>query len=335
MQRKKLTFEDRLKIVRWERQQALPSVIAKSLDRNRSIIYKTLSNVKKLYQKRPELCQEDSFTVARILTEEASTRKSIASRKKMRLKNETIRQFVEEKLKNYWTPETIANRLSIEHKGEKISYEAIYQWINEERPELKEYLPIAGKSRKRRRTGKKQRKPLPVSVPKKSIEIRPLDINKRIRIGDFELDAVLSCKGALSALQVLVDRRTRKVFLQRVSCLETEHYCEKLIKRIHCDIPRIHSITSDNGSEHWNFYKVESCLNIEWFFCHPYCASERGTVENRNKVIRRFFPKGTNFDEIPDDFIQWLEDFINNYPLGVLNYQTPNETWMYELKLAA
>lgn len=329
----KLTFEELHQVVRYVRERYYREAqIARYLDRDRSTINRAVKRLRELEARHQEMRHAESVIVARRLYNEKVERRTKARGKRMRLKNEKIQTYVEKGLKKMWTPEAIAGRLAKDILGETISAEAIYQWINIERPELKEYLPIAGKSRRRRRTGKSHRKPRPVHIAKKSIESRPEIATKRQRIGDMELDAILSCRCAKSALQVLVDRKARKVFIRKVSCLEADNYLKSLSCRIRSDIPIIKTVTSDNGVEHAEFHQAESCFNIEWYFCHPYCSSERGTVENRNKAIRRFFPKGTNFDEIPDEFIAFVEDYINNYPLRVLDFHTPNEIWNTELE---
>ena len=332
MKKRKLTFEELHQLIQYIRQEYPESVIAKYLDRHRSSIYRAVKRLRELELRQPEMRNAESLVVARRLHDEKVERRTNARNQRMRLKSKEIQAYVEWGLRRSWTTIAIAGRLPIDKPGASITPEAIYQWINSERPELKEYLPIAGKSRKRRKAGRKNRKPRPVSVPKKSIEIRPVVANMRQRIGDLELDAILSCRTSKSALQVLVDRKSRKVFLKKVDNLESENYIKTLSYRIHCDIPVIHSMTSDNGTEHAQFHQIESSLDIEWFFCHPYCSSERGTVENRNRAIRKFFPKGTNFDEIPDEYITFVEDYINNYPLAVLDFSTPNEIWNLELE---
>lgn len=254
-------------------------------------------------------------------------------RQREKLKSAFIREYVEVALKEKkWSPRIIAGRLT--RLGHAISGEAIYQWLYRERRDLIGCLWMYGKQIKR--GGKKnKRRFIQPAAPKKSIEQRPLEANQRICIGHFELDAILSSRSSNYALQVLVDRHSRKVFLQKVSRLESAVYSKSLTARVHRDIPCIKTITSDNGSEHAEFSEIESALNLEWFFCHPYCACERGTVENRNKIIRRFFPKGTNFDDMPDEYINWLEDYINQTPLEVLQFQTPDEVWNEGLKKAA
>ncbi|MFO0416443.1 MAG: transposase [Pseudomonadota bacterium] len=91
----------------------------------------------------------------------------------------------------------------------------------------------------------------------------------------------------------------------------------------------------DNGPEHSDHARLELALGALAFFCHQYCASERGTVENRNKALRRFLPKGTDFDNIPEDFLQWVEDYFNNLPMKALGFKTPNQVWEEGLRLAA
>ena len=329
----KLSFDEMHFIVLWNRQEYPVILIARTLGRHRSSIYRFNNNYEALIKEHPDLRNEDSFVVSRLLYDLALERRSKASSLRMRLKNEVIQKYVEEWLKKGRSVLTIAGRISLDIAGARISHEAIYQWVNEEKPELKSYLPLAGKYQ-RRRVSKRTRQPRPVYEPKKSIEARPEEANNRSRIGDYELDAIVSCRGSKSALQVLVDRRLRKVFLKKVPCLEAEIYKEALIEQLKKAPHSFHTITSDNGVEHAEFHAIESKYNIQWFFCHPYCASERGTVENRNRFIRKYFPKGTNFDDIPDEFVQWVEDYINNYPLGVLGFRTPNEAWEQSLLAA-
>ena len=187
-------------------------------------------------------------------------RHSEASSVRTPLKSVEIQIYAEWGLKHGWSVTTITGRLRRDKPGASISHEAIYQWVNSKRPELKCYLPIAGKSRKRRRAGKSHRKLPQPAAPKKSIEVRPEIASYRQRIGDYELDAVLSCRGSKSALQVLIDRRCRKVFLSKVASLEAKEYAKTLCRRIRGDINIIHSITSDNGSEHAAFDSVNLCL---------------------------------------------------------------------------
>jgi len=258
----------------------------------------------------------------------------IAASRKMRLKTPEIRHYVNLHLKEaHWSPEIIAGKLT--QLGYKISAEAIYQYINEERPDLKCCLLIAGKSRKRRRAGKQNRRKKQPAAPKQSIETLPIEAKERHEIGHFELDAMHGKKGQ-TVIQNKIDRLSRKMFLDKSPTLEAKPYADLLIKRFQRDVPKgaLKTILQDNGPEHAEHKQIDSELGCLSYFCHPYCASERGTVENRNGALRRFLPKGVDLETIPDDFIEWVEDYFNNMPMKVLNFRTPNEVWVEGLKNA-
>ena len=70
-------------------------------------------------------------------------------------------------------------------------------------------------------------------------------------------------------------------------------------------------------------------LGLKSYFCKPYHSWEKGTVENINGIIRRFFPKGTDFGTITDKQIKYIEDWINNRPMKVLKYRTPYQVFNY------
>lgn len=214
--------------------------------------------------------------------------------------------------------------------GYPITAQSIYNFIDAEgRHDLNACLLIRGKSRRRRSPGRKRRGPKKeAAAPKRSIEERPNEIAERRFLGDFECDALLGkCGGA--ALQVLVDRKSRKLFLKKVPSLCADVYSQALIEQFKERIPEEYrnSITMDNGAENALHVTVDDVLGTVTFFCHPYCASERGTVENRNKALRRFLPKGVDFDSIPDEFIQWVEDYFNCTPMKCPSFATPDKIW--------
>ncbi len=89
----------------------------------------------------------------------------------------------------------------------------------------------------------------------------------------------------------------KNLFLDFASSLQAKSYADLCIERLKRDIPVgvLKTLLQDNGAEHSDHSRLELALGVVAFFCHPYCASERGTVENRNRVLRRFLPKGTDF----------------------------------------
>lgn len=273
----------------------------------------------------------DYYTWAQSTHEAAHQRRSAASKAKMRLKRQEIRNYVNLHLvAAQWSPQIISGRLK--RLGYYISAEAIYQYINIERPDLKSSLLIAGKSRRRRHAGRRHRVRIIAAATKRSIEVLPQEAKERSDIGHFELDALQGKRGS-AAIQVKVDRCSRKVFIDKALSLEAKPYADLLIARLLKDVPQgiLKTFLQDNGSEHADHQRVDNVLKVLSHFCHPYCASERGTVENRNKSLRRFFPKGTDLSDIPQDFIEWVEDYFNNMPMKVLGFKTPNEIWQEKL----
>ena len=93
------------------------------------------------------------------------------------------------------------------------------------------------------------------------------------------------------------------------------------------NITHLHTITYDNGSEFVEHEKVNKTLKIKSYFCKPFHSWEKGMVENINGLIRRWFPKGTNFDFVSDEEVQKVEDWINNREFEVLNWLTPNQVY--------
>ena len=89
----------------------------------------------------------------------------------------------------------------------------------------------------------------------------------------------------------------------------------------------IKSITYDNRKEFTKHEEIDKTLNMKSFFCKPYANYEKRTVENINGLIRRFFPKGTDFDSITEEEIAYVENWINNRPMKILNYMTPKQVF--------
>ena len=327
MRNKKVTLAERQRIYQMRRLGYSFRAIGRELNREHSTI---LREIKKAHSVLDRI--DDFYTQARKADSAAIERRRVGRAKRLRLKSAIIRHYVELHLREaHWSPETIAGKL--ETLGYAISYEAIYQFINWERPELKCCLWVAGRSRIRRRTGKGKRKKPEAAAPKRSIEQLPLAAKERSEIGHFELDAMLGKRSGGGAIQTKVDRSSRKLFLDKVTSLRSQEYADTLINRIKGSIPPgvLKTILEDNGVEHAEHQRVDAALGVQSYFCHPYCSSERGTVENRHQKMRHFPPRGTDFNTIDDDFIEWVEDYFNSTPMKVLGFKTPNQVWNEQL----
>lgn len=235
--------------------------------------------------------------------------------------NEELLSFVITTLDSRWSPEQISGRIKHEGLLPNISHQTIYDFIYAH-PELglKSYL---------RRKGKKYRKQNASTYNhtdnRKSIDMRPEEVEQLTRIGDLEGDTIVG-RDQKSRLLTHNDRLSGKVSISRVLNFNAEIISKQAIN----DIKRIFlgncfTITYDNGVEHSYWYKTEAKLSTLIYFAHPYHSWERGRNENTNGLIRDFLPKGTDFKTISDSDILMIESLLNNRPRKRLDWLTPNE----------
>ena len=149
-----------------------------------------------------------------------------------------------------------------------------------------------------------------------TIEQRPEEINSWETFGNWEMDSVMGCKGSKAALVVLTERLTRYPVIVRVP----DHTMESVVRALDRMERRmgakfrevLRSITVDNGCEFQDCEGMERSKRArkprtKIFYRHPYSAYERESNENMNRIIRRFFPKGTNFDNVSAAEVEeWL-----------------------------
>lgn len=250
-----------------------------------------------------------------------------SSHTKERLKSHALRFEIEQLLMQRFTPEQIAGRIPLSHPElPTISHEAIYQWIYRDQPHLIGYLPRQHQQRWPKGKGK-HRRPLQYRIPERvPLTQRSDEANNRSQPGHWETDLMIG--SGRSALQVSVERVTRYVRLARIPDKSASASCQALIDsfaKVPCCMRR--SITYDNGLENFEHSRVNKELTIVSFFCEPYHSWEKGTVENTNGIIRRVFPKRTNFDTIPLANIQMVETWLNSRPRKCLGFFTPSEAF--------
>ena len=160
------------------------------------------------------------------------------------------------------------------------------------------------------------------------IDYRPIEADFRLEFGHFEADTIVSCKGSKSALLVIVDRLSRRTKIKKLERKLADLTSSSIVVALsEYNITHLHTITYDNGSEFAEHEKVNKTLQMKSYFCKPFHSWEKGMVENINGLIRRWFPKRTNFDFVSDDEIQKVEDWINNREFEVLNWLTPNQVY--------
>ena len=94
-------------------------------------------------------------------------------------------------------------------------------------------------------------------------------------------------------------------------------------------------MTYDNGTEMAKHEVITQKTGMKIYFAHPYSSQERGTNENTNGLIRRCLPKGTDFNEIDENRLLFIQKKLNNRPRKIIGYKTSKEIMEYELKFVA
>ena len=241
-----------------------------------------------------------------------------------RLKSQPVRESVHQKLHLGWTPELIAGRLKFHSHLPSVCHESIYQYIYGVAPDLIASLPRYHPKRKPKRPYRKTGERIKYRT---SVAWRPQAANTRKKCGHWEADRLVA-GDRTHGLNVLVDRKSR---LTRMSFLKTKTAAvtnNVMLRRLRA-YPRAltQSMTYDNGSENTLHEELNEALGTASYFCAPYQSWEKGSVEQVNGLIRRFFPKGTNFHELGHGEINRVEKLLNNRPRKCLHYRTPYEVF--------
>ena len=248
-----------------------------------------------------------------------------ASRRHQRLKHPRLRRYVENRLRHGWSPELIAGRLKRRQPDRAISHEAVYQWVYAEARHLIPCLVRAHRTRKRRGYSRRHQK---THIPGRvSIRQRPSSVLARRRIGHWETDTAVS-RQSLHALQVTIERKTRYTRLAQLPKKGAREMSVALTRRLSRYPQGLRrSLTYDNGSENTEHRRTNQVLGTRSYFCEPFHSWERGTVEHTIGLVRRFFPKRTDFATISKSRIQSVERWLNHRPRKCLGFQTPAEVF--------
>ena len=247
----------------------------------------------------------------------ARTRKKDTRREWSKIEhNAELKAYIIECLRKHWNPDEISGRMKRENKPWYVSKTAIYEWLwSVYGQQYCTYL-YSRRYHKKKRVKKTERVMIPERV---SIDKRFLGADNRTRFGHWEDDTVVSRKGCSGGLSTGCERKTRLVTATVVKSMSTSEHMEVVKKQT--EKYKTLSITFDNGIEN----KGHQSLGVPTFFCEPYSSWQKGGIENANKMIRYFFPKGTNFREISQRKVDEAVSFINNKPRKILGYKTALE----------
>lgn len=261
--------------------------------------------------------------------------------------HEPLRMYVVEKLKLGWSPEQIAIRLPIDHLRDRrmrISYEAIYQYVYAQvhrggngavKRGCEDLRPYLARRHTRRQTkGFRQAQKAERMATLPSIEARPNVVQTRTRVGDWEDDTLVS-RASDERVKSVNERRTGVVFFGKTRN-GTARACDVVVRKRLARVPPQYrkTLTRDRGSENHAYRTLERDLGLSVFFAHSYCSYERGSNENTNGLLRRYFPKRTDWARVSDDELARVEYLINSRPRKRLKGLTPYEVFYQETGVA-
>ncbi len=234
------------------------------------------------------------------------------------VRDKKLRAFIEEALLEMQSPRAISGRLRCVRKDLiYVAKNVIHDFLGSSYGSAIAWKRRLPKSKKRHtKKGKLS--------DRKFIEKRPRIVEKRGRVGDCEGDFIVSGRSGKGHLLVVVDRKTRISFLEIIHDVSVDNV-HKAFLRIQKRFPEMKTLTLDNDILFKMHKTLETLLGIPIYFCHPYHSWEKGSVENVNKYIRKYIPKGDNISQYSIEDISLIEKRCNGRFMEALQFRTPAE----------
>jgi IS30 family transposase len=325
--RRRLTLNERIVVETLLKENKTKSYIAKYLNRNRSTITREVNTWVIKPSDYYDATIADFFAKQEYLNKRNLDKINTYKR---------LKAFVYRGLLSGFSPEQIGGRIKVLYPNDpimSISYEAIYQHIYRHRQsylgkKLIKLLPYHHHKRREKRKFCKNRVRIKNQV---NISQRPQHVELRLEVGHWEGDLMIGV-GQKSAIGTIVERKTRYTLVIELINRKSETVTQQFAKYLN-SLPKyiLKSMTYDNGMEMANHQWLSKNTGMDIYFANPYSSWERGTNENTNGLIRRFFPKGTDFNKITIEQLKQAQFALNNRPRKILGYKTPNEIMNHEI----
>ena len=244
--------------------------------------------------------------------------------------SDELRQWVQGKLEEHWSPEQISRVLRREFAGRpemQVSHETIYQSIYVQgrgalRRELAVCLRTGRAVRRPRRTEGERRGRIPGLV---NISERPAEAEDRAVPGHWEGDLILGTRS--TAIGTLVERSTRFVLLLHLPGRHDAASVAAAMTAAMAGLPAHlrRSLTWDQGAEMAAHVQIAAATGLAIYFCDPHSPWQRGSNENTNGLLRQYFPKGSDLSVHSAQHLQAVADELNGRPRKTLGWKTPAE----------
>ena len=311
---KHLTKEERYDIYGFKQEGCSNKEIAKRIGKDASTVGREIKRNESMKGYRPGMADR-----------KACERKVI-QRKAIKLFGKDLK-IVKRLIKKDWSPEQISGWLA----GKSImgvSHETIYKMIRRNKDNGGTlYTHMRHKLKHRKKYGSVKRHFI---SNKKSIDARPEIVDRKERIGDWEIDTVISTQKKGPVLLTMVDKKSKYLLIAKVESKESEPVTRKTIKLFSKHKDKVLTITSDNGKEFSQHEQISLEFVVCFYFAHAYHSWERGLNEHTNGLIRQYCPKDKSFNHLTELDIKRIADKLNNRPRKALNYKTPKEVFFNE-----
>ena len=185
--------------------------------------------------------------------------------------------------------------------------------------------------------GRRRKPPQPAheakTVPgRRQLKDRPREASHPETLGHWEMDTVLSRKGSKGGLLVMLDKCSRRYVIEHINFINQDEVMKAIRRMIRRGaLPTVLSVTTDNGCEFLNQKKLDRLFKAKVYYTRAYASYEKGAVENCNRLLRRWYPKGTDFNALTRSQIRNLEDTINSIHRLSLKGET---AYAYDSRLA-
>ena len=237
-----------------------------------------------------------------------------------------------------WSPEQIS--ADMKSRGKNISHELIYRHI---RADMSGELARHCRHKmKYNRHGRPDRTTKVRNIPQRiSIHQRPAEADGT-RFGDWEMDTIVGKEGK-GAIVTLTERSTNFILMEKLPQGKHPEPLAKVVIRLLFPYRHtLRSITTDNGSEFCAHLLISKALAPKGtknpnlvFFADSYSSWQKGAIENANKLIRQYIPKGTDFASLSVNFIRSVQHKINRRPRRKLNFNNPKNVFFRKIAIFA
>lgn len=308
-----LTLEERKKLSRmWREKESIrrmaaalgrsPGTISRELKRNisreaRCLLYRPV-NAQRMYQARKHRPKDGKY------------------------QDTVLCEYVQQKLRLTWSPEQVSGRIRLDYPGDprmRVSHTTIYRWLHKNQLAQAAMIHL-------RHEGHRHGERRGTFLGIRTLRQRGREIWRRERVGDWELDTIVSGgRESRAGLLTMCDRKSRVCVLALLERCHSHSHVFRVLSSVAQSLP-CRSFTADQGSEFHCFTRVEKELGLPMYFCSPSSPWQKGSVENLNGLVREFFPKGTDFVHVAPEQVARAMFLLNNRPRKCLNWLTPAES---------